>query len=80
MLFGLLGISFALYCYLVLLFITVSSVLLSVISFILIGIGALSFKALLAKLISGQESNSVKFITTFYSSFAICAIMAIFII
>lgn len=80
LLFGALGISFALYIYLVLSFVTVSSIRLSFLSFVLIGIGALCFKALLTKLLLGVESKSGKLQTTFFSSFGICAILALFVI
>ncbi|WP_100372257.1 hypothetical protein [Bacillus sp. FJAT-45037] len=80
LLFGLLGIAFALYIYIVLSFITVNSIGLSLLSFVLIGIGALCIKALLSKLLLGQESKSGKFQTTFYCSFGICAILALFVI
>ena len=80
LLFGSLGIAFALYVYVVLSLITVSSVGLSLLSIVLIGVGALCFKALLSKLLLGQESKSGKFQTIFYSSFGICAILAIFVI
>lgn len=79
LLFGSLGIAFALYVYIILSLITVSSVWLSLISFALIGIGGLCFKALLSKLPLAQENRSGKFQMTFYSSFGICAILAFFV-
>lgn len=78
--FGFLGLAFALYIYLVLSFVNVGSIGLWLLSFVFIGAGALCFRALLKKLLLGKETNSGKFQATFYSSFAICAILVLFII
>lgn len=79
-LFSVLGITFAFYCSLVLALISVSSVGSSALSFILIGIGALGFRVLLTQLMSAQKCNSGYCQTTFYSSFGICALLAMFVI